>query len=60
MNLQATYRWAGPKVRAEFQLSVQNLFDKQYIAFTEPDPDGNSYQPTAGRQIFFGLHMWFK
>jgi outer membrane receptor protein involved in Fe transport len=60
MNLQVTCRWAGPKVRTELQLLVQNLFDKQYIALAEPDPDGNSYQPAAGRPIFFGLHMWFK
>jgi len=60
MNLQATYRHDGRKVRTEFQFSVQNLFDKHYIGFTEPDPDGNSYQPAAGRQIFFGVHLWFK
>lgn len=60
MNLQALYRHDFGKVRAEFQFSIQNLFDKQYIAFTEPDPDGNSYQPAAGRQIFFGVHLWFK
>ena len=60
MNLQARYRHDFGKVRTEFQFSVQNLFDKHYIAFTEPDPDGNSYQPAAGRQIFFGVHLWFK
>lgn len=60
MNLQATYRWGGPKVRTELQVSLQNVFDKHYIAFTEPDPDGNSYQPAAGRQLFFGVHLWFK
>jgi iron complex outermembrane recepter protein len=60
MNLQARYRHDFGTVRAEFQFSVQNLFDKHYIAFTEPDPDGNSYQPAAGRQIFFGVHLWFK
>jgi hypothetical protein len=26
-------------------LSGRNAFGKYYIAFTEPDPDGNSYQP---------------
>jgi len=60
MNLQATYRWAGTKVRTELQISLQNVFDKHYMAFTEPDPDGNSYQPAAGRQVFFGVHLWFK
>jgi iron complex outermembrane receptor protein len=37
--------------------AVRNLFAKQYIAFTEPDPDGNSYQPAAEREVFVGLQF---
>jgi iron complex outermembrane receptor protein len=36
-----------------------NLTNKNYIAFTEPDPDGNSYQPGPGREIFGGLEVRF-
>ena len=37
----------------------KNLTDKQYIAFTEPDPDGNSYQPSARREIFVSIRLLF-
>jgi iron complex outermembrane receptor protein len=41
------------------ELSIQgrNLGDSRYVAFTEPDPGGNSYQPGPGREIFFGLSI---
>ena len=40
---------------AELNLAVRNLFAVRYMGFTEPDPDGNSYQPAAEREIFVGL-----
>jgi len=40
-------------------LSGLDLTDEQYIAFTEPDPDGNSYQPGPGRQGFLGVILSF-
>lgn len=36
-----------------------NLTGTRYIAFTEPDPDGNSYQPGPGREVFGGLEVRF-
>ncbi len=40
-------------------LNGRNLADTKYVAFTEPDPGGNAYQPGAGREFFinarFGL-----
>ncbi len=46
--------WSG-----EVMLSGLNLMDEQYIAFTEPDPDGNSYQPGPGREGFLGVTVTF-
>jgi len=43
----------------ELSLNIKNISDKQYIAFTEPDPGGNSYQPAARRQVFGGLKIRF-
>ena len=42
-------------------LSVQarNIADKEYIAFTEPDPGGNAYQPGALREVFGGMKIHF-
>jgi iron complex outermembrane receptor protein len=45
--------WNGLEATA----SVRNLLGKQYIAFSEPDPDGNSYQPAAEREVFVGLRV---
>ncbi len=36
----------------EFSLFAKNLADKKYVAFTEPDPGGNAYQPGTGREFF--------
>ena len=49
-----TGSWSG-----EVQLSGRNLTDEMYIAFTEPDPDGNSYQPGPGREGFLGVVISF-
>ena len=44
-NPRLGYRWNNDKLGGEIMLSGRNAFGKYYIAFTEPDPDGNSYQP---------------
>jgi outer membrane receptor protein involved in Fe transport len=41
----------------ETTIAARNIFDKEYIAFTEPDPDGNSYQPAAKREFFVGMRV---
>jgi len=46
-------------VKGTISLYGRNLTDKQYIAFTEPDPDGNSYQPSARREILASLRILF-
>jgi iron complex outermembrane recepter protein len=46
-------------IKGSFSLYGRNLTDKQYIAFTEPDPDGNSYQPSARREIIASLKILF-
>lgn len=46
-------------IKATASIYGKNLTDKQYIAFTEPDPDGNSYQPSARREIFFSIRLLF-
>jgi iron complex outermembrane recepter protein len=46
-------------IKTTISLYGRNLTDKQYIAFTEPDPDGNSYQPSARREMFVSLRLFF-
>ncbi|MCJ7587571.1 MAG: TonB-dependent receptor, partial [Candidatus Aminicenantes bacterium] len=52
----------GYKVRlggtpCEILLSGRNIFGVEYYGFTEPDPDGNSYQPAATAEWTLGLRV---
>jgi iron complex outermembrane receptor protein len=58
-HLRAGYRWSGRRLQGELMLTVKNLADQEYIAFTEPDPDGNSYQPGSPREFFATLQLRF-
>ena len=53
------FDFAIKKVKGTIYLYAKNITDMQYIAFTEPDPDGNSYQPSARRELFAGLKLQF-
>ena len=55
LNARLAYRLRLAGSTAQAMLAVRNIFGTKYVAFTEPDPDGNSYQPAAVREIFFGI-----
>ena len=57
--LNARAAWSFPVGGREWEISLQgrNLTGTKYVAFTEPDPDGNSYQPGPEREIFVGLRV---
>ena len=57
LNARVAYRLVLGGVAAELTLSLRNILGKEYIAFSEPDPDGNSYQPGARREVFVGLRV---
>ena len=58
-NAEVLYLWDLGVLNGELSLSVRNFTDEQYMAFTEPDPDGNSYQPGPGREFFGNLRIKF-
>jgi outer membrane receptor protein involved in Fe transport len=58
-HLQAAYLWKLWKLNGELSFTVRNILDAKYMAFTEPDPDGNSYQPGPGREFFGSLKIRF-
>lgn len=58
-HLQAAYLWKLWKLSGELSFTVRNILDAEYMAFTEPDPDGNSYQPGPGREFFGSLKIRF-
>lgn len=57
LNPRVGYRWKGRNYRSELSLSARNVFGAAYNAFTEPDPDGNSYQPAPKAEVFLGLRV---
>lgn len=57
VNARARYEWSLQGIRGEATVQGRNLGDRSYVAFTEPDPGGNAYQPGAGREFFFGLKI---
>ncbi|MEJ2492756.1 MAG: TonB-dependent receptor [Ignavibacteriaceae bacterium] len=58
-NARISYSWNLWKLSGELSAYVRNLADESYMAFTEPDPDGNSYQPGPGREFFANLKIGF-
>ncbi|MCX6166216.1 MAG: TonB-dependent receptor, partial [Ignavibacteriae bacterium] len=59
MHARIVYTAKLKNIDYELSFNVKNIGDKQYVAFTEPDPGGNSYQPAARRQFFGGLKIRF-
>jgi iron complex outermembrane receptor protein len=45
--------------QGDITLSGRNLGNTEWVAFTEPDPDGNCYQPGAGREFFVSFIIRF-
>jgi iron complex outermembrane receptor protein len=58
-NPRVGYRWEGKGYQGEILLQARNLFGQEYMAFTEPDPDGNSFQPGPTRETFLGIKIMF-
>lgn len=59
LHPRLAYRWQGARLQGELVASIRNVTGVEYIAFTEPDPDGNSYQPAPTRQYFVGANLKF-
>jgi iron complex outermembrane recepter protein len=58
-HARVSYSWNIGKMKGECSLFVRNFTDSKYMAFTEPDPDGNSYQPGPGREFFGNIRIMF-
>lgn len=58
-HARIAYDWTIKGINGELSLSVRNITGQKYMAFTEPDPDGNSYQPGPVSEIFGGLRVKF-
>ncbi len=58
-HARISYQWTLGGLNGEFSLSARNFTGVKYMAFTEPDPDGNSYQPGPSREFFGNLKIRF-
>jgi iron complex outermembrane receptor protein len=59
LNARLSRTWLRHGLHTTVFAATKNLTGKRYIAFTEPDPDGNSYQPGPNREVFVGLQLRF-
>jgi iron complex outermembrane receptor protein len=55
VRLGYRFDWGG--VPLELMLSGHNIFNVLYYGFTEPDPDGNSYQPAPTAEWSLSLRI---
>ena len=55
LHARVTWRVTVGGTRGAITAEVRNIFAVQYMGYTEPDPDGNSYQPAAEREVFVGF-----
>lgn len=56
-NARLGWSFSAGGTDCEVMLQGRNLTGVRYIAFTEPDPDGNSYQPGPERELFAGVRL---
>ncbi|MCX7833925.1 MAG: TonB-dependent receptor [Ignavibacteria bacterium] len=59
-NARAGYNFNIYGYELETSIFVKNIFSRRWIAFTEPDPGGNSYQPGTPIEVFGTLIFKFK
>ncbi len=53
------YLWKFHSIQGECSLAARNLTGEKHMAFTEPDPDGNAYQPGPGQEFFGNIRISF-
>jgi iron complex outermembrane receptor protein len=57
VHVRLAYKFEFDGTPLELFLAGRNIFNVLYYGFTEPDPDGNSYQPAATAEWSLGLRI---
>jgi iron complex outermembrane receptor protein len=57
VHIRLGYKFKLGGMPSEIMLSGRNIFGVEYYGFTEPDPDGNSYQPAPTAEWSIGLRI---
>jgi iron complex outermembrane receptor protein len=58
-HVRVAYKFEFGGTPLELFLAGRNIFNVLYYGFTEPDPDGNSYQPAATAEWSLALRLGF-
>jgi iron complex outermembrane recepter protein len=58
-HARISYSWNILGLNGECSIFARNFTGAKYMAFTEPDPDGNSYQPGPAREFFGNIKIKF-
>jgi iron complex outermembrane receptor protein len=58
-HARVSYSWHIQGLKGECSIYARNFTGAKYMAFTEPDPDGNAYQPGPGREFFCNIKIKF-
>ena len=58
-HARISYNFNIGKVKGECSIFVRNITGAKYMAFTEPDPDGNAYHPGPAREFFGNIKIRF-
>jgi len=58
-HARISYNMNIGKMKGECSIFVRNLTGAKYMAFTEPDPDGNAYHPGPAREFFGNIKINF-
>jgi iron complex outermembrane recepter protein len=58
-HIRASFSLNIGKLKWECSIFVRNIASAKYMAFTEPDPDGNAYHPGPGREFFGNIRIKF-
>ncbi|MGA2533863.1 MAG: TonB-dependent receptor, partial [Candidatus Aminicenantales bacterium] len=57
VHVRLSYKFEFDGTPLVLMLSGRNIFNVLYYGFTEPDPDGNSYQPAPTAEWSLGLRI---
>lgn len=60
VHVRLGYRFEAGGTPIDLILSGRNIFNVLYYGFTEPDPDGNSYQPAPTAEWSLQLRLGWK
>lgn len=57
VHVRLAYKFSWQGAPLELFLAGRNIFNVLYYGFTEPDPDGNSYQPAPTAEWSLGVRI---